>query len=185
MIDHLTYCRVLQIEQHELSAETCAGNVRTVTTGKAVLARIRDLHAEVKFFYKEHEVERFGAWVGLESAVEQAERVSGRFALGPASEGEVRVELRISECSVMLMRPDRFDTTVKYRHDPEIQRAITALPGHGELVVFSETVWSSKRAVEQNTASVERALAFFRTDGRFPHACMTEAAAHFDRLGGA
>ncbi len=182
MIDYLTYCRVLRIEQHELSAETCAGNVRTVTTGKIVLARIRDLHAEVKFLYKGHEVQRLGAWVGIESAVEQAERASGRFELGPASEGEVRMELRVTERSVSLLRPDSFDTTIKHQYTRETQRAIHALPGHRELVVVNETVWSSKRAAEVNATSVNQALAAFEANGRLPHSCVQEVVDHFQRL---
>lgn len=182
MIDYLSYCRVLRIERMDLSTEKRMGSVRTVTTGQVALARIRELHAEVKFFYKDHEMHQSGAWVCLKSAVESAQGWSTNLGLGPDSEGEVRIELRVTDMSVSLVRPERYDSSIRYVHTQELQTSIETQPGQEAVDVLNEVIWSSKRSAGKNAYEVERALAVFEDGGRNPQNCREDVEALFKQM---
>lgn len=184
MINHLTHCRVSKIEKIDLSSESRVGNLRTVMTGQVIIARVRHLHAEVKFFYKGHEIKQFSAWVCLNTAVERAQNIATEYGLDQESEGEVRVELRVYESTHLLVRPEKYDGGIKYESNHETDRAIEAAPDHDVIDLVDEFIWSTKRTTWQNTNTVERALSVFERDSRSPHDCKDEVSALFNSMSG-
>ncbi len=166
-ICYLACERLLGIERKVLSSIAHVGEIRITTTGPAVLARIRELHAEVAFPYNGHAMESpRSAWIELGAAIEEAKKLARHHGVNRDSEAEIAVSCTITERSVMLKQPDNLDRIPAYHSEPEINRAINKLPGCARISILNQVVWSTRCSRSHNARQVHDAQRLFVMSGQ-------------------